>query len=91
MFDSRTAILTICRDDEFLLKRFIQYYGTLFGKRNIYIISHGDEEMVRDVGAGCSIFPVPAIETDKFTMLHWRTKNHLKNALRQWCDRLRRG
>lgn len=86
MFESRTAVVTICRDDEFLLRRFLDYYGKLFGRRNIYIISHGDEEMVRDVAEGCSIFPVPAIETNKFTMLHWRTKNHLKNALRQWFD-----
>ncbi|NRB04393.1 MAG: glycosyltransferase family 2 protein [Rhodobacteraceae bacterium] len=84
MHTDTTAVLTICRDDRYFLERFVQYYGGLFGRNNIYIISHGDEPMVREVAEGCNIFPVPAIETSKFTMLHWRTKNHLKNALRQW-------
>jgi Glycosyl transferase family 2 len=84
MDEANTAILTIVRDDAFLLRRFVQYYGGLFGRKNLYIISHGDEPQVREIAAGCNIFPVPAIETSKFTMLHWRTKNHLKNALRQW-------
>ncbi|SLN46804.1 hypothetical protein ROJ8625_02266 [Roseivivax jejudonensis] len=84
MGDTRVAVVTICRDDEVLLRRFVDYYGGLFGRRAIYIISHGDTDMVRDVAAGCSIVPVPEFETDRFTMLHWRTKNHLKDALRQW-------
>ncbi|MEM7319202.1 MAG: glycosyltransferase family 2 protein [Pseudomonadota bacterium] len=84
MSTANTAILTIVRDDAYFLQRFVQYYGGLFGRNNIYIISHGDEPEVRDLAEGCNIFPVPAIETNKFTMLHWRTKNHLKNALRQW-------
>ena len=78
------AVVTICRDDAFFLKRWVEYYGGLFGRSSLYIISHGDTEMVRTVGAGCNIVPVPAIKTDKFTMLHWRTKNALKDALRQW-------
>ncbi|AAV95846.1 hypothetical protein SPO2598 [Ruegeria pomeroyi DSS-3] len=82
--DSNTAVVTICRDDAYFLTRFVQYYGGLFGRNNLYIISHGDEPLVRELAQGCNIFPVPAIETSQFTMLHWRTKNHLKNALRQW-------
>ncbi|NIZ14010.1 glycosyltransferase family 2 protein [Phaeobacter sp. HF9A] len=84
MIQSDFAVVTIVRDDLYFLKRFIAYYGGLFGRRNLYIISHGDEDAVRELAEGCTIFPIPAIETSKFTMLHWRTKNHLKNALRQW-------
>lgn len=78
------AVVTICRDDQFFLKHWVAYYGALFGRSSLYVISHGDTDMVRDEAQGCNIFPVPAIETDSFTMLHWRTKNALLTALRQW-------
>lgn len=78
------AVVTICRDDQFFLERWVAYYGTLFGRSSLYVISHGDTDMVREAAQGCNIFPVPAIETDKFTMLHWRTKNALLSGLRQW-------
>lgn len=80
------AVVTICRDDKFLLERWISYYGSLFGRSSLYVISHGDTEMVRETAKGCNVFPVPDIETDKFTMLHWRTKNALLNGLRQWFE-----
>ncbi|MEO0391006.1 MAG: glycosyltransferase family 2 protein, partial [Pseudomonadota bacterium] len=81
---SGIAVVTICRDDAFFLQRFVDYYGGLFGRRHLYVISHGDTDMVRQVAEGTNIFPVPAIKTSKFNMLHWRTKNGLLSALRQW-------
>lgn len=84
MSEKRTAVLTICRDDLFFLDRFVKYYGGLFGRDSVYVISHGDEADVRKIAQGCNIFPIPAVETNKFTMLKSRTLNHLKDALRQW-------
>ena len=84
MHEANTAVVTIVRDDDYFLQRFVEYYGGLFGRENIYVINHGNQESVRRIAEGCNLFPVPDIETKKFTMLHWRTKNGLLSALRQW-------
>lgn len=86
MASARVAVLTIVRDDIFFLKRFVAYYGGLLGVENVFVISHGDEPAVRDVAGVCNVIPIPAIETNKFTMLKSRTMNHFKDGLRQWYD-----
>lgn len=82
--DRLTAIVTICRDDHFYLKRFVAYYGGLFGRENLYIVSHGDEPEVRALAQGCNVIPIPDTQANNFTILKSRTMNHIKDGLRQW-------
>jgi len=83
---SKTAVLTMVRDDDFMLSRWVDYYGGLFGKDSLYVINHGNQPNVRDIAQGCNLFPVPDNERKKFTILNWRTKNHLLRALLEWYD-----
>lgn len=80
------AMVTMVRDDDFFLERWIKYYGDMFGKGSLYVINHGDQESVRDIASGCNLFPVTEGDRLKFTMLCWRTKNGLLKALRSWYD-----
>lgn len=78
------CVITTVRDDEVMLRKFVTYYGALFGKDALYVINHGDQQMVRDVAAGCNLIPIPDNRGTGFEPRRWRTQNHLMNALRQW-------
>lgn len=84
MTENTSAVVTIVRDDIFLLKRFVAYYGGMLGCENVYIINHGNEPDVNSVAGNCNVIPIPARETNNFTILKSRTMNHIKDALRQW-------
>lgn len=84
MTDRPVAVLTICRDDHFYLKRFVAYYGGLFGRENIYVLSHADTPQVREIAQGCNVIAIPDTQTNNFTILKSRTMNHFKDGLRQW-------
>ncbi|MDA5094341.1 glycosyltransferase family 2 protein [Aliiroseovarius sp. KMU-50] len=81
---SNVAVVTTCRDDEFFLERWVKYYGDLFGKEALYVINHGNQELVRRVAEGCNLFPIPDNQRRSFNPLRWRTQNALLTALRQW-------
>ena len=47
----RIAAITMARDDEFFLSRWIAYYGKQFGTENLYILLDGtDQKIPKNVG-----------------------------------------
>ncbi len=42
----RIAAITMSRDDEFFLSRWIAYYGKQFGTKNLYILLDGDDQNI---------------------------------------------
>ena len=40
----KIAAITMARDDEFFLNRWIAYYGKQFGTENLYIILDGTDQ-----------------------------------------------
>jgi len=47
----RIAVITMARDDEFFLSRWIAYYGKQFGTENLYILLDGmDQKIPRNAG-----------------------------------------
>ncbi|MBR6685331.1 MAG: glycosyltransferase family 2 protein [Alphaproteobacteria bacterium] len=52
MATKRIAAITMARNDEFFLSRWIQYYGNLFGTENLYIYLDGtDQEIPENAGS----------------------------------------
>ena len=48
----RIAVITMARDDEFFLSRWIAYYGKQFGTENLYILLDGtDQRAPKNAGA----------------------------------------
>lgn len=86
MLQEKVALLTTCRDDDFFLKRWVDYYGWMFGKEALFIINHGDQQSVRNIAAGCNLIPIPDGDRKRFNMLNWRTKNSIMRGLRQWYE-----
>lgn len=81
---SKVAVITTVRDDDFFLKKWVDYYGGFFGREALYVINHGNQDAVRQIAAGCNLFPIPDKDTSNFNIRRWRTQNGLLSALRQW-------
>lgn len=80
----KVCVISMVRDDDVMLRKFVDYYGGFFGKEALFIINHGNQEAVQDIAAGCNLIPIPDNRTNGFTARRWRTQNHLMNSLRQW-------
>lgn len=81
---SDVAVITTVRDDDWFLRKWVAYYGGLFGREALYIINHGDQPSVRQIAHGCNLFPIPDVQRKNFNMRRWRSQNSLLSALRQW-------
>lgn len=47
----RIAVITMARNDEFFLNRWVKYYGSLFGEENLYIYLDGlDQQPPKEAG-----------------------------------------
>ncbi|MDF1726158.1 MAG: glycosyltransferase family 2 protein, partial [Sulfitobacter sp.] len=82
----KVAVLTTVRDDDWFLKKWVDYYGGFFGREALYVINHGNQESVREIAAGANLFAIPDTQRVAFNPLRWRTQNFLLSALRQWYD-----
>lgn len=85
---SKVAVITTVRDDDFFLEKWVNYYGGFFGKEALYILNHGNQEAVKRIAAGCNLIPLPDEERKNFNPRRWRTQNSLMSALRQWYENI---
>ena len=53
------AAITMARDDEFFLSRWIAYYGKQFGTKNLYILLDGDDQNVPENAGDAHITKLP--------------------------------
>jgi len=57
------AALTMVRNDEFFLKKWVEYYGGELGKENLYIYYDGEDQAIGDFCEGTNAFSHPKIGT----------------------------
>lgn len=55
----RIAAITMARDDEFFLSRWIAYYGKNLGTKNLYILLDGDDQKVPENAGDAHITKLP--------------------------------
>ena len=55
------AALTMVRNDDFFLRKWVEYYGRELGKENLYIYYDGEDQAVADVCQGTNAFLHPKI------------------------------
>lgn len=58
----RIAALTMVRDDEFFLRKWVEYYGRELGKENLYIYYDGEDQTVGDFCEGTNVFVHPKVD-----------------------------
>lgn len=57
----RIAALTMVRNDDFFLQKWVEYYGRELGKENLYIYFDGEDQVIRDFCQGTNTFLHPRI------------------------------
>ena len=57
----RIAALTMVRNGDFFLEKWIRYYGSLLGKENLYVFFDGTDQTVPAFAEGCNTELVPRI------------------------------
>lgn len=78
------CVITTVRDDDVMLRKWVDYYGGLFGRDALYILNHGNQQAVHEIAAGCNLIAIPDFRSNGFTARRWRSQNHLMNSLRNW-------
>lgn len=84
----KVAVITTVRDDDFFLRKWVDYYGGFFGREALYVINHGNQQAVREIAEGTNLFPIPDTNRKNFNPKRWRTQNALVSGLRQWYDHI---
>ena len=59
----RIATLTMVRNDDFFLRKWVEYYGSELGKENLYIYYDGEDQVIGDFCQGTNVFVHPKIGT----------------------------
>ena len=49
------AVLTMVRNDDFFLRKWVEYYGRELGKENLYIYYDGEDQAVADICQGTNV------------------------------------
>lgn len=57
----RIAAVTMVRNDDFYLTKWVQYYGKALGKENLYIYFDGTDQTIGDFCQGTNAYLVPKI------------------------------
>ena len=55
------AALTMVRNDDFFLGKWIDYYGGLLGKENLFIYVDGEDQKVPSSADGCNVTVIPRV------------------------------
>lgn len=59
----RTAVLTMVRNDEFFLRKWVEYYGRELGEENLYIYFDGEDQTIPDFCNGTNARLHPKLGT----------------------------
>lgn len=60
----RICAMTMVRDDDFFLRRWVEYYGAQLGRENLYVFLDGLDQAPGDFCAGANVSSVPHTEVD---------------------------
>lgn len=84
----RVAAITMARNDEFFLSRWIEYYGRELGKKNLYIILDGMDQNIPDNTDDANIIKLPHTDMSRALGDKYRIGkiNELANKLFQKYD-----
>ena len=82
----RIAVITMARNDEFFLNRWIAYYGRLFGEENLYVYLDGKDQPIPAMAGKANVIHVERVaehvvkaEKRRLNFLSQKAKELFKN------------
>lgn len=76
----RIAAITMVRNDDFFLRKWVEYYGRELGKENLYIYYDGEDQTIADFCQGTNAFLHPRIGSEVVSADKGRVKFHSDKA-----------
>lgn len=70
----KIAALTMARNDDFFLRKWVEYYGRELGKENLYIYYDGEDQTIGDFCQGTNVYVHPKIGNQVVTAEKGRLK-----------------
>lgn len=80
------AVVTMVKDDYVFLRKWVAYYGGLFGKRALYVFNHGGDAEIDRIARGCNVIYLPGHFDAMFDARRWRLLTNLTNGLRAYYE-----
>jgi Glycosyl transferase family 8 len=79
---ARMAAVTMVKGDHVFLRRWVDYYGGLIGRENLYVLRHGHDEEIDRIAAGANILHQPDTgDKTGFDRRRWATLSHFTSGL----------
>lgn len=60
----KIAAVTMLRNDDFFLEKWVDYYGSQLGKENLYVFFDGEDQTVPSFCEGVNVTKVPHVDCD---------------------------
>jgi hypothetical protein len=84
---ARAAAVTMVRGDAFFLRRWVDYYGGLLGRENLFVFAHGNDPEVRRIAAGASVLGLPYDPTRyRFDRRRWQMLGDFTSGLLRYYN-----
>jgi hypothetical protein len=64
-----------------LLAKWVDHYGSAFGRENLFVVSHGEDAAQRAAAEGCTLIVVPRAMRGDTEAARWRFMGHVFSAL----------
>lgn len=89
------ALTMVYKDYEFL-RKWVDYYGNEFGDTNLFVISHGEDEIHKEICKNINLISIPRFFDESFEASRWAGLTHYSNYLLEYysaiivgdCDEL---
>ena len=82
----KTAVLTMAYKSYRFLEKWVDYYGGLFGRENLFVVSHGNDDKHREIGEGCNVLTVPRVFSEDFDVIRWGALSEISSGLTSFYD-----
>jgi hypothetical protein len=79
---ARMAAVTMVKGDHTFLARWVDYYGSLLGRENLFVLRHGHDPEIDRIAAGANILHQPDTgDKSGFDRRRWATLSHFSSGL----------
>ncbi|UYV36895.1 hypothetical protein N4R57_18210 [Rhodobacteraceae bacterium D3-12] len=81
------AVVTMVWNDNWFLRRWMSYYAPLVGERNLYVVSHGRDDSLREIVGNANLIEMPRDPNDlNFDTRRWGFLSSYTSALTRYHD-----
>ena len=76
------GVLTMAYQDHFFVERWYRYWSAQIGPENLYLMSHGNDPVHRDICVGANVLNIPRdAAMFKFDQRRWRSMGFIASGL----------